>query len=87
MGEIDREDDIDRARGFTGEGEGDGEVRFFLAASLNEPERAFTSPTYLSALCTRLVFGEVSSVGFALRCCCMVFSIFFVVWLKKVVAV
>ena len=64
------------ARGLTGGGGGDGEVRFFPAASLNEVYRAFTSAPYPSAFCPRLVFGEFSSVGFALRCCCMVFSIF-----------
>ena len=87
MGEIDREAEADRARDLTGDEWGDGDVRF-LAASFNEVERAFTPAPYSSAFCTRLVFGEVSSVGFALRCCCVVFSIFLlVVWLKKVVAV
>ena len=86
MGEIDREAEADRARDLTGDEWGDGDVRF-LAASFNEVERAFTPAPYSSAFCTRLVFGEVSSVGFALRCCCVVFGIFSVLWQKKVVAV
>ena len=74
MGETGREADDDRERDLIGE---EGEIRF-LAASFNEVERAVTPAPYSFALRTRLVFGEVSSVGFALRCGCVVFGIFFV---------
>ena len=79
MGETDREAEDDRDRSLISEAEGDGEVRL-LGAPLAEVERAFISARYSSALCSRLVFGEVSSVGFALRCGCVVFGIFSVVW-------
>ena len=71
----------------TGEAVGDGEV-LLLAASFADVERAFISAWIFSALCSRFVFGETSSVGFALRCCDrVVFGIFSVLWQKKVAAV
>ena len=85
LGEAEREEDDERD--LTGEAGGDGEV-LLLEASFTDVGRAFIPARYSSALCSRFVFGETSSVGFALRCCCsVVFGIFSVLWQKKVVAV
>ena len=86
VGETEREREGDADLGLLGGVGGDREV-LPLATSFADAERALRSAWIFSCLWSRLVFGETSSVGFALRCGSVVSGIFTVLWQKKMVAV